>query len=98
MCFGNLVYLLANDLMTLEEISKLCGNEVVDGNIEPLITVEELKIFNNFEAIVLIPRMMPFKTKLLPDYQIDYGYETIKMDIPSRSAKEISVFDIKTIL
>lgn len=98
MCFGNLVYLLANDLMTLEEISKLCGNEVVDGNIEPLITVEELKIFNNFEAIVLIPRMMPFKTRLLPDYQIDYGYESIKMDIPSRNTNKISVFDIKTIL
>ena len=59
---------------------------------------KELKIFNNFEAIVLIPRMMPFKTKLLPDYQIDYGYESIKMDIPSRNTNKIRVFDIKTIL
>lgn len=96
MCFGNIIYLLANDLLTLEEISKLCGNELVDGNIEPLITVEELKIFNNFEAIALIPRMMPFKTKLLPDYQIDYGYETIKVEIPKRKVNEINVFDVKT--
>ena len=95
MCFGNIIYLLANDLLTLEEISKLCGNELVDGNIEPLITVEELKIFNNFEAIALIPRMMPFKTKMLPDYQIDYGYETIKVEIPKRKVNEINVFDVK---
>ena len=98
MCFGNVVYLLANDLLTLEEVSKLCGNEMVNGNIEPLITVEELKIFNNFEAIVLIPRMMPFKTKLLPDYMIDYGYEIIKSEIPSRVDKDISIFDIKSVL
>ena len=98
MCFGNVLYLLANDLMTLEEISKLCGNEMVDGKVEPLITVEELKIFNNFEAIALIPRMMPFKTKLLPDYQIDYGYEVIKAEIPNREKMDINVFDIKTIL
>lgn len=98
MCFGSILYLLANDLTTLEEISKLCGNEMVNGNIEPLITVEELKIFNNFEAIALIPRMMPFKTKLLPDYQIDFGYEVIEVDLPSRNKKSISVFDVKTIL
>lgn len=96
MCFGNILYLLANDLTTLEEISKLCGNEMVNGNVEPLITVEELKIFNNFEAIALIPRMMPFKTKLLPDYQIDYGYEVKEVEIPTREKNVISVFDIKT--
>lgn len=96
MCFGNIIYLLANDLLTLEEISKLCGNELVDGKIEPLITVEELKIFNNFEAIALIPRMMPFKTKMLPDYEVDYGYETVKVEIPNRKINEIHVFDIKT--
>lgn len=95
MCFGNILYLLANDLLTLEEISKLCGNELVDGKIEPLITVEELKIFNNFEAIALVPRMMPFKTKLLPDYQVDYGYETIKVEIPNRKINEINIFDVK---
>lgn len=95
MCFGNIIYLLANDLLTLEEVSKLCGNELVDGNIEPLITVEELKIFNNFEAIALIPRMMPFRTKLLPDYEIDYGYEVVKVDIPSRKINEIQVYDAK---
>lgn len=98
MCFGSILYLLANDLTTLEEISKLCGNEMVNGNVEPLITVEELKIFNNFEAIALIPRMMPFRTKLLPDYQVDYGYEVVKADIPTREKININVFDIKTIL
>ena len=40
--------------------------------------------------------MMPFKTKMLPDYQIDYGYETIKVEIPKRKVNEIKVFDVKT--
>jgi len=96
MCFGSILYLLANDLTTLQEISKLCGNELVDGKVEPLITVEELKIFNNFEAIALIPRMMPFKTKLLPDYKINYGYEFIKSEIPRRENIKFNIFDIKS--
>lgn len=98
MCFGNIIYLLANDLLTLEEISKLCGNELVDGSVEPLITVEELKIFNNFEAIALITRMMPFKTKLLPDYLIDYGYEVVKTEMKKRESVLVNIFDIKSVL
>lgn len=61
LCFGNIIYLLANDLMTLEEISDLCGKGMVDGDIRPLVTVKELKTFNNFEAIALIPRIMPLR-------------------------------------
>ena len=32
MYFGNIVYLLSNDVYTLEEISNLCGN-TLDGNV-----------------------------------------------------------------
>ena len=77
MCFGNIIYLLANDIYTLEEISNYCGNQLIDGEIKPLITPEELKTMEVFNAIVIMPRMMPFKTKLLPDYQIDWGYEKV---------------------
>lgn len=66
--FGNIIYLLANDIETLEEVSKMCGNI---GN-NPLITPEELKLLNYFEAIILIPRVLPIKTKLIPDYQIEW--------------------------
>ena len=70
--FGNIIYLLANDFETLEEISKLCGNKKVDDNFEPLITMDELKLLDMFEAIILIPRMNPIRTKLIPDYQIKW--------------------------
>ena len=99
MYFGNIIYLLANDLTTLEEISKTCGNQMTeDGKVEPLITVEELKVFEPFEALALTIRRMPFRTKLLPDYQIDYGYETTEVSIPKRSSKPVKVFDIKQVL
>ena len=70
MCFGNIVYLLSNDIYTLEEISKQCGNK--SNKKEPLITPEELKTLDTFEAIVLVPRLMPIKTKLLPNYKIKW--------------------------
>ena len=73
MNFGNIVYLLANDMETLEDISELCGREMVGNEIKPLITVEELKLLKPFEAIILIPRMYPIKTKLLPDYKINWN-------------------------
>lgn len=70
LCFGNLVYLLSQDISTLEEMSNLCGKTCEDGVVKPLISVEELKTLRVFEAIILIPRMMPIKTKLLPYYEI----------------------------
>lgn len=70
LCFSNIVYLYANDLYTLEEISKMCGNE---SEKKPLVSPEELKMTQQFEAIFLIPRVMPFKTKLLPDYKINWN-------------------------
>ncbi len=70
--FGNIIYLLANDIDTLEEVSKLCGKTKVNDKAEPLVSIEELKLLNNFEAIILMPRMNPIKTKLIPDYQIKW--------------------------
>ena len=64
------MYLYANDIYTLEEICKLCGNE---SDKKSLVTPEELKMNKQFEAIFLLPRIMPFKNNLLPDYKIDWG-------------------------
>ena len=72
MAFGNMIYLLANDMETLEEISKLCGQTKTKEGIMPLITVEELKLLSMFEAIVLIPRINPVRTRLIPDYKIEW--------------------------
>ena len=95
MCFGNTIYLLSNDIYTLEEISKNCGTHIVDNKEEPLISVAELKTLSIFSAIILMPRMMPFKTKLLPDYEIDWGYETKKATIPSRETNTIKIYEEK---
>ena len=70
LCFSNIVYLYANDLFTLEEISKLCGKE---SEKSLLVTPEELKVFKPFESLFIIPRTMPFRSILTPDYKIDWN-------------------------
>ena len=95
MCFGNIIYLLSDDIYTLEEISKYCGNKEENGIIKPLITKEELKTLKPFEAIIIMSRMMPFKTELLPDYKIDWGYSIEKQELEERKKQEIKVFEYK---
>ena len=95
MVFGNIIYLLANDTETLEDISKLCGNQQTEKGIEPLITVEDLKLLNNFEAVILIPRINPIKSKLLPDYQIDWKFSDEKVALKEIENKEVKTFNIK---
>jgi type IV secretion system protein VirD4 len=70
--FSNIIYLLANDINTLEEISRMCGNKKEKDNIVPLVTPEELKLLDKFEAIILMPRINPIRTKLVPDYEINW--------------------------
>lgn len=93
MCFGQIIYLLSNDIYTLEEISKLCGNQEKSGQIIPLITVEELKYLDKFEAIFLIPRIMPFKTKLIPDYQIKWPFEKTKSELELRKENTLNIYN-----
>ena len=66
MAFGNIIYLLASDVETLEEISNLCGKK---SESEPLISIEELKLLDEFEAVILMPRISPIRTKLVPYYE-----------------------------
>ena len=70
--FGNILYLMANDIETLEEVSKLCGNKKENDKFIPLISPEELKLLDPFEAVILIPRLNPIRTKLVPYYKIDW--------------------------
>lgn len=94
LCFGNIIYLLSNDIYTLEEISKLCGNEYKYNTSTPLITVEELRTLKIFEAVIISQRMMPFKTKMLPDYQIDWKFSKENIEIPERVKNEVKVYEI----
>lgn len=95
LCFGNIIYLLSNDIYTLEEISAYCGNQLVNGKVVPLITVEELKTMDVFEAIVIMCRMMPIKTKLLPNYKIDWGFQEGETKPIERLDKKIEIFEMK---
>ena len=67
LCFSNIVYLLSQDIETLEEISRLCGESAKK---EPLVSIEDLKCMKPCEAIILTVRMLPFKTKMLPYFEI----------------------------
>ena len=73
MAFGNTVFLLANDIETLNRISQECGRK---SETESLITVEELKVLKPFEAVILMNRMYPIKTKLVPYFE--FNIETIE--------------------
>ena len=89
--FGNIIYLLANDIETLEEISRMCGKK---DEHTPLISTSELKLMNNFEAVILIPRLNPIRTKLLPDYKIDWKFSEEKIDLPTLDIKEVKIVEI----
>jgi len=91
-CFQNIIYLISSDINTLEEISKMCGKTLEDGIEKALIDVEDLKHLDIFEAVILVMREMPIRTKLLPDYQIDWGYESLEKEIPERKVNNLEIF------
>ena len=100
---GNLVYLLSTELASLEEISKLCGEvkskEKDKTASTPLVTVSDLQRFPKWTVIIIRWRMMPFKTKLTPNWQMlkngNWGKEYPKATYPHREKNEVKVFDLK---
>ena len=92
MSFGNIIYLLANDRETLQQISRLCGR--IDENTS-LNTEEELKTMDYFEAIIITPRMYPIKTKLLPDFNIDWKFEEKPVEQPNLEFDKVELYTMK---
>ena len=92
MSFGNIIYLLANDIETLQQISRLCGR--IDENTS-LITEEELKTMDYFEAIIITPRMYPIKTKLLPNFNIDWKFEEKPVEQPNLEFDKVELYTMK---
>ncbi len=99
---GNLVYLISTELKALEEISKMCG-EVKSKKDDkttstPLVTISDLQKLSLFEVIIRRVRLAPFKTKLTPNYQMNWGkkYPTTNInDVPERERHEVEVFDVR---
>jgi hypothetical protein len=99
---GNLVYLISTELKALEEISKMCGevkSKKDDKTVStPLITISDLQKLSLFEVIIRRVRLAPFKTKLTPNFQINWGknYPNTNInDVPERERREVAVFDVR---
>ncbi len=96
---GNLVYLISTELAALEEISKMCGEvkskEKDKTASTPLVTVSDLQKLKLFQAIIIRLRMNPFKTKLEPDFKMDWGMNREEAVYPERISQKIELFDIK---
>ena len=100
---GNIIYLISSELSALEEISKMCG-EVKSKNDDktastPLVTVSDLQRLPQWTIIVLRTRMMPFKTKVKPNFEIEreglWGKKYDKAGYPEREKQEVQMFDLK---
>ena len=100
---GNIIYLISSEIAALEEISKMCGEvkskEKEKTSSMPLVTVSDLQRLPQWTMIVLRLRMMPFKTKMKPNFQMEkeglWGVKYPKATYPSREKHEIQLFDIK---
>ena len=100
---GNFVYIMSTELAALEEISKLLGDQKPAKAekdkpappIRPLFTVSDLQALKEGEVIINRFRSMPFKTKLVYDYKIDWGKKYEQMQYTERPRKEVKVFDLK---
>lgn len=99
----NILYLISSELQALEEISKMCGEvkskEKEKTSSTPLVTVSDLQRLPMGEVIAIRLRMMPFKTKLTPNWKMkqmgSWGEEYPKAGYPSREKKEVQLFDIR---
>ncbi|MDD3340780.1 MAG: type IV secretory system conjugative DNA transfer family protein [Bacilli bacterium] len=99
---GNIVYLISSELSALEEISKMCG-EVKSGEKDktastPLVTVSDLQRLKMWDIIVLRIRMMPFKTTLTPNFEMDWGKQYPKASYPKREKTVVQIFNLKKVV
>ncbi len=95
----NITYLISSELQALEELSKLCG-EVKSKDKDktastPLVTVSDLQRLQQYETITLRLRTMPFKTKLVPNYKMDWGRKYEKATYPVREKHPVELWDIR---
>lgn len=82
LCFSMIVYLLSNDIATLNEISNIFGKTIRDGLVLPLITADELRLLDAGKALVIMPRMLPIKTNFLCDSEVDWGLNGDEKELP----------------
>ena len=99
---GNFVYIMSTELAALEEISKLLGDKKPESKkdkpsepIRPLFSVSDLQALKENEVVFNRFRSMPFKTKLTPNWKIDWGKKYELMGYTKRENRAVKVFDLK---
>lgn len=96
---GNTIYLITTELKALEEISKMCGDVKSKKDEKtastPLVTVSDLQRMKQYETVILRMRKQPFKTKLTPDFKINWGKKYPLAKYPVRPKRPVHTFDIK---
>lgn len=103
---GNTIYLISTELKALKEISEMCGEiKVKTGKDEkekeetrPLITISDLQKMKMNEVIIRRIRLAPFKTKLTPEYQMQWEHkyrEASVNNIKARERKQVQMFDVR---
>ncbi len=96
---GNKIFINSSDLADLEEISKLCGEakskEKEKTASRPLLTASDLQKLKKFQVVILRQRMNPFKTKLTPSFQINWGHGDEESKFVERIPREVSIFDFR---
>ena len=55
----------------------------------------EEEVIDFFNEVILVPRMMPIKTKVLPDYEINWNIKKESLELPKLEKNDIKLFNIK---
>ena len=103
---GNIIYLISSEMAALEEISKMCGEvkskEKDKTASTPLVTVSDLQRLPMGTIIILRTRTMPFKTKMMYNWQMEkdhlWGKSYPKADYPQREKGTVELFDLKSFI
>jgi len=88
---ATIIYLYSSDESSLKKISELAGMESENN---PLVSVQELKTFKIFEALILKMREYPIKTKMIPDYQLPWNMSKKEIEFPKRNEKTLKIFKL----
>lgn len=89
---STIIYLYSSDESTLRKISELAG---LESENNPLVSVQELKTFKIFEALILKAREYPIKTKLIPDYQLPWNMSKEECKLPTRFFSPTSIYKME---
>jgi type IV secretion system protein VirD4 len=88
---ATVIYLYSSDESTLRKISELAGNESENN---PLVSVQELKVFKMFEALILKTREYPIKSTMIPDFRLPWNMSTEEVSFPKRKEIEQKIYHI----